>query len=305
MGTKKNHDVVRAATLEGLGMPRRTIYRRCLPGGPWRRLLPGIVLLNPAEPNDRQRIDAALLRGGDDALITGNWGARLHGLKRTPEPSGVHVLVPAEREVSSAGFVTVERTTRLPRAVVRGGVPLAPVTRAVLDATRRMRDFDAIRAMLAEAIQRGRCTPEALVRELDQGSQRGSALPRRALVELLGGAHSVAEGDGLWLWKRAGLPEPVRNVKIYDASGAYIGTPDAWLDEVAFGWEIDSVECHFELPDYAKTLDRNNRSAAAGILIVQTLPSRIRREPATVIRELRETYEAACRRPRPPVHMAA
>lgn len=301
----RKRDVVRTAELESLGVPRRTIYRRCLPGGPWRWLLRGIILLYPGEPTRQQLVDAALLYGGRDALITGLWAARRFGLKRTPEPSQVHILVPNARELTSSGFVTVERTTRLPGAVVRAGVPLAPVHRAILDAARRMRNFDVIRAMLAEAVQRRFCAPADLRDELDRGSQRGSALPRRAMGELMGGAHSVAEGDGVWLWKRAGLPPPQRNVRLYDANGRYIGTPDGWLDKVALAWEIDSKECHFDVDGYAATLARNARYAAAGIVLLQTLPSRIRREPAAVIRELRAAYEAACRRPRPPIRVAA
>lgn len=238
-------------------------------------------------------------------MLTGLWAAHQHGLVRIPRPTDVHILVPAEREITSAGFTIVERTTRLPDPVMRDGVPLAPAHRAVLDGARRLRDFDTIRAMLAEPIQRGLCTPRMLEVELADGSQRGSALPRRALIELLGGAHSVAEGDAFWLWQRAGLPECVRNVRLYDLAGHYIATPDGWCDEVGFAWEIDSKECHFEPAGYAKTLERNTRYATAGIIVVQTLPSRIRREPEAVIRELREAYAAACRRPRPPVRMAA
>jgi hypothetical protein len=38
--------------LESVGVPRRSISRRCRPGGPWQRLLPGIVLLGNSEPTD-------------------------------------------------------------------------------------------------------------------------------------------------------------------------------------------------------------------------------------------------------------
>lgn len=306
IGDDNRDRVVRVAALEReLGMSRRTIYRRCLPGGPWRRLLPGIVQLNAGEPGDRQRIEAALLRGGPHVRVTGLWAARLHGLRRTPEPGDVHILVPNERELTSWGFVIVERTTRLPAAIPRDRVPLAPVHRAVLDAARRMRDFDAIRAMLAEAIQRGRCTPNALAEELERGSQRGSALPRRALTELLGGAHSVAEGDLFWLWRRSGLPPAQRNVEIRDAQGKYVGTPDVWSDEVALAVEVDSKDCHYDVDGYARTLARNNRYAAAGVVVVQVLPSRIRKEPDGVLSELRAAYAVAARRPRPMVRMTA
>ncbi|PRX49943.1 hypothetical protein B0I33_10258 [Prauserella shujinwangii] len=303
LGDKNTSRVVRVAVLESLGMPRPTVYRRCLPGGPWRRLLPGIVKLDRAEPSQRQRLEAALLRGGPDSMITGHWALRSYGLRRGPEPDDVHLLVPATREVTSAGFVLVERTTRLPEPVRRRGLPLAPVHRAVLDAARRVEDFDTVRAMLAEAVQRGRCRPDVLRRELEDGSQRGSALPRRALAELVSGPRSVAEGDALRLWRRAGLPECAWNVAVYEVSGGYVATPDAWCDDVAFAWEIDSKEFYFELDGYAGTLARNARYAAAGIVLLATLPARLRKEPGAVVRELRAAYEAAAARPRPPVRM--
>jgi hypothetical protein len=288
--------------LEDLGASRRSIYRRCLPGGPWRRLLPGIILLSPTDPTDEQRIEAALLRGGRGAMVTGLWAARRYGLRRIPPPDDVHLLVPAGREVISVGFALVERTTRLPKAIVRQGIPCAPIHRAVLDAARRMRDFDAIRAMLAEAVQRGRCSPQVLQRELTHGSQRGSALPRRALVELVGGARSVAEGDAWQLWQRSGLPECDWNAPIHDSSGNYVATPDAWFDDVGLAWEIDSREFHFEAAGYADTLARNARYAAAGVLVLQTLPVRLRTEPDAVAEELHAAYQAASSRPRPTVH---
>lgn len=229
----------------------------------------------------------------------------MHGLRRHPDPTDVHILVPNERELTSYGFVTVERTTRLPEAVQRSGVPVAPAHRAVLDAARRMRDFDVIRALLADAVQRGRCTPQALAEELNAGSPRGSALPRRALTELLGGAHSVPEGDVFWLWKRSGLPPAQRNVAVYDAQGRHIGTPDVWCDDVALAVEVDSREFHFDVDGYEQTLARNNRYAAAGVVVVQLLPSHIRKEPEAVIAELQRAYAAAARRPRPNVRMAA
>ncbi|MBB4904953.1 hypothetical protein [Actinophytocola algeriensis] len=75
--------------------------------------------------------------------------------------------------------------------------------------------------------------------------------------------------------------------------GTYIGVPDAWFAEVGLAWEIDSYEFHFQRDDYADTISRNARYAAAGIVVLQTLPSRLRTEPANVARELTAAYEAA------------
>jgi hypothetical protein len=289
--------------LEELGMTRRMVYQRCMPDGPWRRLLPGIVLLNRAEPTVRQRFEAALLHGGKGAMVTGLSAAGLHGLRAAPEPTPVHVLTPASREVISTGFVVVERTTRMPEPQLREGLSVAPPHRAVLDGVRRLSDFDRIQAILSEAVQRRRCTAQDLAAELKAGSQRGSALPRRALAALLDGAHSVAEADAWLLWQRSGLPAAQRNVKIFDAKGNYIATPDTWCDDVAFAWEIDSRGHHAEGDDFAGTLARNARYTAVGIVFLQTLPARLRTEPDKVRAELWAAYETARRRPRPDIRL--
>ncbi len=282
-------------------MQRSSVYRRCLPGGPWRRLLPGIILLHPTEPTDEQRLRAALIRGGGGAVLTGLWALRRQGLQDFPEPAEVHILVPDEREITSCGFVLVERTTRLPTPVTRNGLPVAPVHRAALDAARRIRDFDTVQALLAEAVQRRRCTPAQLEKELRLGSQRGSALARRALQAILGGAESVAEAEAWEIWKLAGLPPAAWNIRVFDEHGEFIAKPDAWCDDVAFAWEIDSRKWHSDGNGYSDTLARNARYTAAGITFLQTLPIHLRTEPDRVIADLRSAYAVAQRRPRPPV----
>jgi hypothetical protein len=301
VGHKSNPDVVRTAELEEIGMQRSSIYRRCLPGGPWRRLLPGIILLHPTEPTAEQRLQAALIRGGGSALLTGLWALRRHGLGDFPEPDAVHILVRDEREITSSGFALVERTTRLPDPITRGGLPVAPVYRAALDAARRIRDFDTVQALLAEAVQRKRCTPEQLDRELRLGSQRGSALPRRALQAILCGAESVAEADAWEIWKLAGLPPAEWNVRVFDEQGTFIAKPDAWCDDIAFAGETDSRKWHSDGNRYSDTLARNARYTAAGIAFLQTLPIHLRTQPDRVIADLRSAYAAAQRRPRPAV----
>src|SRR5262245_23247289 len=61
--------VATAKQLEASGIPQRTTYHRCLDGGPWRRLLPGVVLLSTGRATDDQLVRAALLLCGDDAVV--------------------------------------------------------------------------------------------------------------------------------------------------------------------------------------------------------------------------------------------
>ncbi|WP_081975675.1 hypothetical protein [Amycolatopsis sp. MJM2582] len=303
---RSRHGVIKATTLESLDMSSKVIYRRCLPGGPWQRLLPGIILLHQAPPTIEERVIGALLHAGPRALVTGVEACRRHGLRprELPPDKDIHVLIPHEHKVRSAEFVTVERTHRLPEARTHEGVPLAPLVRATTDACRRLRTVEPIGRLLVEAIQRGRCSPEALAHELNKGSKRGTAIPRRILGEWKD-LYSVAEARAKIL-SRSLLVQPSHwNPEICDSRGGYIGRPDAWWDDIALAWEIDSFDFHFHREDYRRTVMRNTRYAAAGIVVVQTLPSRLLTDPAGVLAELEAARLAAAARPRPPVGLTS
>jgi hypothetical protein len=292
--------VVRVDDLVRLGLARSTIAHRCRAGGPWRRMLPGIVKLDNGPPTRAERRRAALLHAGDGAVLTGLDALELHGMERMPRPSGaVHLLVPAVRRRAGSGLVLVERTDRLPRAVP-GRWPLAPVPRAALDACRRIADRDQVRALLAEVVQRARCAPAELNAELAAGSGRGSRLPRDVLAEISDGVRSAAEAKARELVLRSGLPAPLWNAKLYDRGGRFIAMPDAWFDDVGMAWEIDSKEWHLGPVDYEQTLDRRSAMMAEDVVVMHTLPSKLARR-TEVLDELRRNHRNAARRPRPPL----
>ncbi|MFD1516242.1 hypothetical protein [Pseudonocardia yunnanensis] len=293
--------VVRVDDLVRLGLARSTIAHRCRAGGPWRRMVPGVVKLDNGPPTRADRRRAALLHAGHRAVLTGLDALELHGMERMPQPSGpVHVLVPTERRRSGSGLVLVERTERLPSAVP-GRWPLAPIPRAALDAVRRIGDRDQVRGTLAEVVQRGRCTPADLGAELDLGSGRGSALPRTVLAEIGDGVRSAAEAEARALVLRSGLPAPLWNPALYDHTGRFIAMPDAWFDDVGMAWEIDSTEWHLSPADYERTLDRHAAMTAANVVVLHTQPSKLVHRSRDAVDELRRTYHNAACRPRPPL----
>lgn len=301
-----DNGVIRVQRLEELGVPATTAYRRCGPGGPWTRLLPGIVLLSNAPPTRPQQVAAALLYGGPEAILTGAEACRTLGLRNVPEKCTlVHLLVPHGRRLHNYDYVHVERTHRMPKVLNRRGLPVSEPTRAVLDGCRRMTELRPVRALLTEAVQRSFTTYERLIQELEVGSRRGSAVPRLVLAEMAGGAESVAELDAVRLWKRSGLPEPQWNKPLFSRSGAYLGKPDAWFEQVGLAWEIDSLAFHAGAEGFARTLSRNARYAAAGVLVLPTLPARLRTDPEEVIAELKGAYAAAAALPAPAVRSVA
>jgi hypothetical protein len=301
-----DHGVIRVQRLQELGVPATTAYRRCGHRGPWTRVLPGIVLLSNAPPTRRQQVAAALLYGGPDAILTGAEACRVLGLRNVPEGTdSIHLLVAPDRRLHNYDFVHVERTQRRPKVITRRGLPLAEPTRAVLDGCRRMTEPRPVRAWLTEAVQRSYTTLDLLDAELAKGSQRGSALPRLVLAEMAGGAESVAEIDAVRLWRRSGLPAPQWNKPIFTPAGAFVGKPDAWFEEVGLAWEIDSLAFHAGAEGFTRTLERNARYAAAGVLVLPTLPSRLRTHPDEVIAELKAAHTAAAARPRPILRVGA
>lgn len=177
-------DVIKTADLEATGVPRHVIDLKCRPGGPWQRVLPGVLLLGAAPPTREQRLRAALAYAGPEAVVTGVDALRAQGLPDLPTPTVIHLLQPATRRRSCTAQLLLERTTRPPGTVVRSGLRLAEPTRAVLDAARR--ETHALRRhhMLATAVRSGLCTLAGLEAELDAGSKRGSAGPRAALRTL-------------------------------------------------------------------------------------------------------------------------
>ena len=301
--------VATAKQLVAAGVPERTVYHRCLEGGPWQSPLPGVVMLFTGKPTRDQAVLAAALLGGPAAMVTGVEACRRHGLRRGPArlragreaDDEVHLLVPAGRQLRSVGYVHVERTNSLPDPLIRSGVPLAPLPRACVDGARRLRHEGEIAELISDAVQNHGCTVTELNRELEASSRRHTAIPRRVLRSVAEGARSAAELDAKRLWRSTGLPEAMWNVRICTEHGQFLGVADCWLDDVAMVWETESTEWHLSPEDHDRTVERAARFTAAGVVYTASKPRKIRTQRAEVIRTLRATYAQAAARPRPPV----
>ncbi|GAA4886146.1 hypothetical protein [Saccharopolyspora cebuensis] len=294
--------VFRVTELEQLGVSQSTSYRRAQPGGPWTRLLPGIVLVESGPPTADDLIQAALLRAGPRALITGFRAAKLHGLKMPPDDADVHVLVPHGKKLQNYPGFRFERTKRLPDPVIVETIPVAPLTRAVMDAARTWQPRAVTEELIVEAVQHTRsCHPDRLTEEMERGCRRGTRMPRKVLRSITADIRSLPEFRAHELLQRSGLPEPQWNIRLFSGTGEFIACPDAWFDDVGLAVEIDSVQFHFSKSDYAMTLRRNNRYSTHGVSAVQVLPRRLRAEPEAVLEEIRRAHGSAAARARPDV----
>jgi hypothetical protein len=79
---------------------------------------------------------------------------------------------------------------------------------------------------------------------------------------------------------------------------------DAWLDDVGLAIEVDSIAHHTSPSDFARTLQRNARYAAAGVPVLGVLPSDLVLRPSGVLHDVLAARAAAGERSRAPVTMS-
>ena len=96
--------------------------------------------------------------------------------------------------------------------------------RAAREAYARSHGYD-VRAMVADAVQRGHCSVPDLCTELNAGPSVGSALFRQALTDVADGIRSAAEGDLKDLLTKSRLPMPLFNASLY-IDDTFIARPD-------------------------------------------------------------------------------
>ncbi|AXG77859.1 hypothetical protein [Streptomyces paludis] len=317
--------VLSLAQLRALGVPGGRAAAQCRPGGPWQQLLPGVYLLHTEPPTADERLRGALLYAGrpgaastvrdlpaqpgpgaagsasdpyGSAMVTGLAALALHGFSASApppdSPGRVDVLVPRTRRLRSTGYARLIRAHVLPRPERIGGLPVAPVARAVADAVAHLCDADSVVAVLTEAVRDGHCEPAVVVRELNQSG----LLARRYVVDavdaLLAEGRTLAEGRLYELVRTYGLPEPVWNVDLRLPDGPPLGAVDAYWPERSVAVELDTraprQDGRWNSDDdeqWSAAVRKREHLERLGITVVHLTPKKLRDAPAqqaTVVR---------------------
>ncbi|TCO62986.1 hypothetical protein [Actinocrispum wychmicini] len=288
-------DVARRRDLLAAGVSQHALATRCRPSGPWQLLLPGVLLLANSPPTRRQRLRAAVLYAGAEAVITGVEALHEHGLAVSGNEE-VHVLVPIRRRLSTRDFVRIERTSRPPRPEIIDGLPFAPSSRAAVDAARTSGDAEKQRAFLLAPIEAGLRSAEQIRTEINAGSQRGTAALRPLLEEPLAPllTNTVHEGWARRITRQTPIPPPTWHVRVYDRADQLLGTADAWWDDVGLAWDFGHQRD-------ARTAIRQSTFAKEGIVTLRTPLPHLRGNPVAVSEDLASAFLRATQRPRPPV----
>jgi len=261
-------------------------------GRHWQVVLPGVYVAQTGPIGDRQRLQAALLFSGAGAMLDDSTALAEYRMTYLPDDDVVRVLVPAENQRHSKGFVAIRRTVHHPPVRrTRDGLALAPAARALTNFALRHPDERDVRAVLASAVQRRRVTLEQLRREHRICSSRGRRRLTRVLEQLEAGVRSAPEGDvrQLVLTSRV-LPDPLYNCLLELPCGRRI-SPDLLIEEAALVHETNGKGPHFEDEDVFDDMqERHDAMTVAGLTVLHNSPRLIAREGSRVLADLEQCY---------------
>ena len=263
---ERQHGVFALWQVRQIGFTPAAVQHR-LRTGRWELLQPGVYRLPGSPRSWEQRLMAAVLAAGTEAVASHRSAAALLGIPGFRRPGRLELSTPRSRRARTPD-ATVHRTLHLPDAhvAVVNGIPTTRAARTLVDlagvlpATQTERAVDNCLAMDVVTVR----TLGELTNELAAG-RPGIALLRRLLDERGDGYVAPAselEVRFLSLVRTAGLEEPVRQLDVGDDRG-WAGRVDYAYPALRLLIELDSRRHHTAKLDFEADRARDNRRVAA------------------------------------------
>ncbi|NHC15474.1 PDDEXK family nuclease [Motilibacter deserti] len=254
--------------------------------GRWQHPARGVLVAHSGPLTTRQERWVDVLSAGRSAVLAGLTAAVEGGL-RGYDDDRRWVLVPhgLKRSSTRPGLM-VRSSTLLAAEHVQPGAspPRTRIARSLVDsATWGPSDTFARSVLHAGAQQRlVRASDLALVVAARKNTRR-RALVAGTIADVAGGAHTLAEAEVPRLCRKAGLPEPGRQVRRKDRDGRV-----RWLDAAWPEWnlvlEVDG-RGHLDISAWWDDMARDNALVLEG--------QRVLRFPSFMVREQPEVVAAA------------
>lgn len=259
----------------------------------WQRVLPGMYANHTGQITLEQRRIAGSLYAPPRSQITGVSALIWHGFRHLPDDPMIHMLIPHATRRVSRGFVRVQRTLRLDENPhVTSHYTVCSAARAVADACRNLNHLRDVRAIVAEAVQRGLATVDALEAELALAGTSRTSLLRRAINEIRSGARSAPEVElQETLHPSKVLPTILWNPKLEAFDGTPLPSPDGWIPNVGLALECDSREYHLNPEGWQRTMRRHNLLAEYGALVLHFTPSELRGRRRSIRAVVEHAYQ--------------
>jgi hypothetical protein len=238
-----------------------------------------------------QEVWLAVLHVGRHALVGGLTALQLHGLRNWDRD---HVTVTAPDHVHLESVPPAVRVVRTRRSMggwrcMRGDLPVMRVEPAALLFAAYERSPRTALGLLAAVVQQRLTTAEDLLEQMaDLRPLRRAKDFRTALLDISGGAQSLAELDVGRICRQFGLPKPRRQSGRRDSRGRQRFTDCEWVlpDGTVLVLEVDGG-FHMEVEHWEDDLARQRRLTAPGRMVVRCTARELRDDPHAVVRDLK------------------
>lgn len=287
---RRQHGVFTRSQALALGLSRHQIDHG-VDAGRFERLGGGVYRAAGAAPSWSQKLTAAVLSGGPDAVASHRSAAHLWELDGS-RAGIVEVTVPRHRRPMHRDGVRVHESTDLVLAApsVRGRIPVTGLVRTLIDLAdvvprerlgqavddairRRLTDWDEIAAIRSRHARRGR-NGTGKMRDLLE-ERYGSTIPDSHFGRL------AAD-----LLVDSGLPEPEIEYDIHAADGRWLARVDLAYPAALLAVELDSVRYHLNERAFEADPVRQNRVVIEGWTFLRYTWKAYSRRPQVICAEV-------------------
>ena len=284
----RQHGMLARRQLNALGLDHNYV-RHQVAAERWALRTPTVVSTTTGRLTFMQRVWVGLLHAGREATVADLTALRLAGLERWDRPE-VTIMVPQSAEVEPVRGIRFKRTRRDldDLSEQRQGMRMLAVEPAALLVAGYGRSARTGCGLLAAVVQQRLTTPARLGGWIDRLQPlRRARLLRSTVVDIEGGAQSMAEIDVGRICRRFGLPAPMRQVRRRERSGRVRFTDCEWRlpNGRLLVLEVDGA-FHMDAENWADDLARSRGLVAQGAVVVHCTAEELRFRPGRVMADL-------------------
>ncbi len=297
---------VEQAALFGVG---DDALRRLAGQGHARRLAKGLYDFVPLLGSFEKRAWAAVLLGGDRAVVGGEAALRLCGLGI--EPDVIDVWVPPDTQPTPLPGIRVRRDFLGRTARRRGAIPRLGVAEALVDVCQYLQTGRMV-GLLTEAFRQGLTSPESVLQVIRRRARVRGRARFKAVVADLAGVESTLEYAYRRDVERAhGLPPARRQLSVSRGTRS-----DGVYEEFGVVIELDGRAYHQPTASAFRDLRRDNAHAELNLITLRYGSADVRGRPCEVAAQVAAVLRSRgwsgdypgcprCRRSRRPLHPRA
>lgn len=263
---------------------RQGLNRRHLISSAWKRIGPGVYAHRSLADSEAMRVEAAAARLSEGAAFSGLASLWLHDLD-------VPLVEPLEATVNGASGTRSRSGILLRRAELpdedveyRHGHRVTTIERTLLDSALRLPLVEAV--VVADLALHARLvTIESLAGWVGARRRRPGVVRLRRVLELAEPkAESPMETRLRLLLVLAGLPTPLAQIDLHDATGRFLGRADLYYPARRLALEYDGGIHRNTLIEDNR---RQNRLLAAGYRLLRFTAPDILTSPAATVAQVR------------------